>query len=308
MTALRAFEAAARHMSFANAAKELHVTPAALSFQIKSLEEHLGAPLFHRLNRAVELTAAGRTLAPGASEGFEKLHTAWRAAKRLQDSSRLTVTAGPAFTAKWFAPRLFKFAQAHPSIEMRFSTSLQVLDFDRDEIDVAIRFGVGPQDGLFSQIVIDEWLTPMMSPTLAEQFQDPGDLQNAPLLHMDWLTSLSRWAHWDEWFHRAGLGRSPRGGVHFTQDDHAIDAAIAGAGIVLGRISLAEGALNEGSLVAPFTLALKTDANYRFVCPQSTKDRPQNRAFLDWIMSEAQSLEAFRADKKIVDVTGEAEG
>src|SRR5210317_545459 len=112
LTALRAFEAAARHMSFAKAADELNVTPAALSFQIKSLEEHLGAPLFRRLNRAVELTEAGRALSPGATEGFQALSAAWRAAQRLQDEQTLTVTAGPAFTAKWLAPRLYEFAQA----------------------------------------------------------------------------------------------------------------------------------------------------------------------------------------------------
>ena len=159
LTALRAFEAAARHMSFAKAAGELHVTPAALSFQIKTLEEHLGQPLFRRLNRAVELTEAGRTLQPGAAEGFGALARAWRAVRRLADSSVLTVTAGPAFTAKWLAPRLFDFARAHPGIELRFSASLRIMDFDRDEIDVAIRHGTGPDPGLFSQCIIREWLS-----------------------------------------------------------------------------------------------------------------------------------------------------
>ena len=143
LTALRAFDAAARHMSFAQAAAELNVTPAALSFQIKSLEEHLGTPLFHRLNRAVQLTEAGHALAPDAQAAFETLSAGWRAALRTQDHQSLIVTAGPAFTAKWLAPRLFEFAQAHPEIELRFSASLRIMDFARDNIDVAIRFGAG---------------------------------------------------------------------------------------------------------------------------------------------------------------------
>ena len=139
LTALRAFEAAARHMSFAQAAAELNVTPAALSFQIKSLEEHLGAPVFRRLNRAVELPAEGQALRTGVHEGFDLITTAWRSARRQVQSNVLTVTAGPAFTAKVLAPRLFEFAQAHPDIDLRFSASLRIMDFVRDDIDATVR-------------------------------------------------------------------------------------------------------------------------------------------------------------------------
>ena len=168
LTALRAFDAAARHMSFAKAAEELHVTPAALSFQIKSLEEHLGRPLFRRLNRAVELTEAGRALAPGAAEGFATLQSAWRAVRRQEDDTSLTVTAGPALTAKWLAPRLYEFARAHPEIDLKFSATLRNMDLERDDVDVAIRFGNSADDGLYSVPVRKEWLTPVMTPELAE--------------------------------------------------------------------------------------------------------------------------------------------
>ncbi|MEM9127258.1 MAG: LysR family transcriptional regulator, partial [Pseudomonadota bacterium] len=164
LTALRAFDAAARHMSFAKAADELNVTPAALSFQIKSLEDHLGHPLFHRLNRAVELTEAGRTLAPGTAEGFAALKSAWAATRRLQDDTTLTVTAGPALTAKWLAPRLYDFARAHPEIDLRFSATLRNLDLQYDDVDVAIRFGYGQDEGLYCLPVRKEWLTPVMTP------------------------------------------------------------------------------------------------------------------------------------------------
>jgi DNA-binding transcriptional LysR family regulator len=177
LTALRAFDAAARHMSFAKAAAELNVTPAALSFQIKNLEEHLGTPVFHRMNRAVELTDAGRALAPGVADGFVTLAAAWRAAKRTGDSAALTVTAGPAFTAKWLAPRLFAFASAHPDIELRFTASLRLMDFDRDDVDVAIRFGLPREEpGLSMHVLSREWMTPMMTPEMAETYASPSDL------------------------------------------------------------------------------------------------------------------------------------
>ena len=191
LTALRAFESAARHMSFAKAAEELHVTPAALSFQVKALEQHLGAPLFVRLNRAVKLTEAGKTLAPGASDGFQALTAAWRATRRLQDHTTLTVTAGPAMTAKWLAPRLYDFARAHPDIELRLAASLRMVDLERDAVDVAIRFGYGADDGLYSVPVRKEWLTPVMSPELAEKYRTPESLKDAPLIFDDSIAFLT---------------------------------------------------------------------------------------------------------------------
>ena len=167
LTALRAFEAAARHMSFAKAAEELHVTPAALSFQIRTLEKDLGVPVFRRINRAVELTEAGKLLVPGTRDGFVALGGAWRSARRFVDQNHLTVTAGPAFTAKWLAPRLYAFAQDHPEVELRFSAALRVMDFARDDIDVAIRFGIADTDdsGLYSYPLAEDWITPGYDPT-----------------------------------------------------------------------------------------------------------------------------------------------
>lgn len=294
LTALRAFDAAARHMSFAKAAAELNVTPAALSFQIKSLEDHLGAPLFRRLNRAVDLTEAGRVLAPGARDGFATLQAAWRAARRLSDQSILTVTAGPAFTAKWLAPRLFGFVQAHPEIELRFSASLRIMDFARDDVDVAIRFGLQPTEpGLYAEPIIREWLTPMMTPELAERYPAPADLAKAQLLHQDNIAFLRPTIDWRAWFRAAGLPPPPEGGARFSQADHAIDAAASGVGVVLGRVSLAEKDLREGRLVMPYPIALRTDAQYRFVCPDGQQTRPQVAAFLEWLKAEAGTLQSL---------------
>ncbi|MCB2136046.1 MAG: transcriptional regulator GcvA [Rhodobacteraceae bacterium] len=291
LTALRAFEAAARHLSFAQAAAELNVTPAALSFQIKSLEAHLGQPLFRRLNRAVDLTEAGRALHPGVADGFAALGAAWQSARRQADGQNLTVTAGPAFTAKWLAPRLFDFALSHPEIDLHFSASLRLLDFDRDAVDVAIRFGTGSDDGLFSEPVIREWLTPMMTPELASRYRDPQDLLAAPLLHQDDVSFIVPPIDWQRWFTVAGLGDASPHGARFSQADHAIDAALAGAGVVLGRFSLAYGALQTGQLVAPFPLALTTRAHYRFLCLPGAETRPKVAAFLNWVRREAAAMD-----------------
>ncbi|WP_122072573.1 transcriptional regulator GcvA [Pseudophaeobacter sp. EL27] len=288
LTALRAFDAAARHMSFAQAAAELNVTPAALSFQIKSLEEHLGAPLFRRLNRAVELTEAGRTLAPGATEGFQALSAAWMATKRLQDNSSLTVTAGPALTAKWLAPRLYEFARAHPEIDLRFSATLRNMDLTRDDVDVAIRFGYGEDDGLYSVPVRKEWLTPVMTPQLAEQFTTPESLMQAPLIFDDSIDFLQPPCDWPTWFRAAGIDYTPQHGTHFSNADHAISAAAAGMGVALGRRPMIIGDVQEGRLVMPFKLAIETKARFRFLCLPGAEKRPQIKAFRDWFLAEIE--------------------
>ncbi|KCV81142.1 DNA-binding transcriptional activator GcvA [Actibacterium atlanticum] len=288
LTALRAFEAAARHMSFAKAAEELNVTPAALSFQIKSLEEHLGQQVFHRLNRAVELTEAGRALAPGTRDGFDALNAAWRATQRLQDDTTLTITAGPALTAKWLAPRLYEFARAHPEIDLRFSTTLRVVDLERDGVDVAIRFGQGEDDGLYSIAARKEWMIPVMTPELAEQFPTPESLTKAPLLFDESIRFLDPPCDWPMWFRAAGINFEPTRGSHFSNADHAIDAAVAGVGVVLGRRPMIIKDVLEGRLCMPFKLAIETDARFRFICLQGAETRPKIAAFRDWFLAEIE--------------------
>jgi LysR family glycine cleavage system transcriptional activator len=305
LTALRAFDAAARHMSFALAAAELNVTPAALSFQIKSLEEHLGAPLFRRLNRAVELTEAGRALAPAAADGFQTLAAGWRAAQRLQDHQTLTVTAGPAFTAKWLAPRLYDFAQLHPEIELRFSAALRMMDFNRDSIDVAIRFGLGPDPGLYSLPLADEWVVPVMTPELARKHPTPQSLADAVLIVDESIDFLDPPVGWQAWFNAMRIDLSPNNGPRFSQADHAIDAALAGVGVAMGRRALVIKDLADGRLVAPFPMALPTGARFRFLCPEGTETRPQVSAFKTWILREiektahiADSMTLLELDQK----------
>ncbi|WP_342077958.1 transcriptional regulator GcvA [Yoonia sp. SS1-5] len=303
LTALRAFDAAARHMSFAKAAEELNVTPAALSYQIKALEADLGQPVFRRLNRAVELTEAGRALAPGTADAFAALSAAWRKTRRITNSGVLTVTAGPAFTSKWLAPRLYTFALAHPDIELRFNASLRIADFDRDEVDVAIRFGLGRDRDVFATDLSHEWVTPMMSPALAEQITTPADLAEAVLIHDDSMSGFRTPSDWPVWCKAAGLDIDTSHGPRFSQADHALDAAIAGAGVVLGRILLASRDLEAGRLVAPFDLALVPESQFRFVCPKGMENRPQIKAFYDWLVAETALSGQFEKGRRLLRTT-----
>lgn len=287
-------------MSFAKAAEELNVTPAALSFQIKSLEEHLGQPVFRRLNRAVELTEAGRQLAPGTSDGFRMLNTAWRSTRRLGDQRHLTVTSGPGFTSLWLAPRLFQFASSHPEIELRLSASLKVLDFDRDEVDVAIRYGAGSDQGFFSRPLGAEWATPMVAPALAERLTSPGDLKDMVLLMDETTERIDPVMGWKSWFGAAGLGRPDQNVTSFNTPDLAVGAAIAGAGALMGRVSLTEGALRDGRLVMPFDLTVRADHTYRIVCPQAAADLPHVNAFIRWITREYDTTTALAAGRRFV--------
>jgi len=302
LTALRAFEAAARHMSFARAAEELNVTPAALSFQIKSLEEHLGQPVFKRLNRAVELTEAGRALAPGTQDAFATLAAAWRATRRLQDDTVLNVTAGPAFTAKWLAPRLYQFAQAHPDIELRFWASQKALDFQRDDIDVAIRFGQGGDAGLYALPLAKEWVTPVMTAELAARYPTPDSLREAPLIFDDTIAFLKPRCDWATWFRAVGLTFAPRHGARFSQADHAIDAALTGVGVALGRRALVVKDLQDGKLVAPYKIAIESQTRFRCLCPLGAETRPQIVHFRDWMLAEIDKTAAVSDALTIVPV------
>lgn len=304
LTALRAFEAAARHLSFAQAAEELHVTPAALSFQIKSLEAHLGQQLFVRLNRAVELTPVGKVMLPGLTRGFDHLYSAWRAAQRYENTTHLTVTAGPAITAKWLAPRLYAFVREYRDIDIRLAAGLAMADFERDDVDVAIRFGYGEDEGLFSETIMDEWLAPMGVAELVSQIKSPQDLYQLPLIHQEDARFLDPPCDWPAWFRAVGA-QPPEtiNGPSFSQADHAIDAALSGAGIILARIRLASRYVKEGRLILPFKTALKTEASFRFLCLKGAERRPQVQAFLHWVRREVHDMQALDHGQNFVSAT-----
>lgn len=301
LTALRAFDAAARHLSFAAAAKELNVTPAALSFQIKQLEEDLGAPLFHRMTRAVALTAKGEALAPAAQEAFEILRSGWSAARRLGDDRRLTVTAGPGFTAKWLAPQLGRFARQHPDVELRVVSTLAMLDLRRDEIDLAVRFGGRGEANLFSEPLVDDHVLPVAAPALAETLGSPPDLREATLISDESVAFLRPPPDWRAWCTAAGWPNLELpAAAAFTQADHAVDAALDGAGVALTRYTMARDALRSGALIAPFAAVLKLPAGFRILCPLGEEERPAVSAFRAFLHAAAQGFDSLLADKTIV--------
>jgi LysR family transcriptional regulator, glycine cleavage system transcriptional activator len=205
--ALRAFDAAARHLSFQKAAAELHVTPAALSYQIRHLEETLGLKLFNRLNRAVELTEHGQLIRPGIREGFERFPETMRRLARARAGNVLTVSAGPAFTAKWLAPRLYHFISANPDIDVRVSANLAVADLEHDDVDVAVRFGRGTYPRCRATKLADEFVTPLCSPSLLKGRQGikaPADLAHHALIHDDTHLGFFELASWEVWLKAAG--------------------------------------------------------------------------------------------------------
>ena len=238
------------------------------------------------------------TLAPGATEGFSILLSGWRNAARLSDNGVLTVTAGPAFTAKWLAPRMFDFAQAHPEIELRFSASLRIIDFDHDEVDVAIRFGLGHDKKVYSNPLIKEWMTPMMTPEMAEKFG--SHLFGATFIHDESIEFFKTPCDWPAWCRAAQIDLDTGHGPRFSQADHALDAAMSGAGVVLGRVSLATRALETGRLVAPFKTGLVADAQFRFICPEGSETRPQVQAFEAWVKKEISASTKFEEGRVLI--------
>ncbi|MEM9139126.1 MAG: transcriptional regulator GcvA [Pseudomonadota bacterium] len=300
LTSLRAFEVAARNMSFSNAAKELFVTPAALSYQIKQLEEHLGVQLFRRLNRAVELTEAGAVLFPAVTDGFESLKKGVRDVAKLSNEAVLTITAGPAFTAKWLAPRFFRFADAHPEFELRFVATLRNLDFDADGVDAAIRFGPQPDDRHYSEVLAEEWVTPVCSPGMVDTYLAEGRIDTTHLVHDESFDFLEQSPNWRAWAKATAAEGDFTHGTRFTNADHVIDVALEGGGVALGRLVLVARYLESGRLVAPLPVALHAGAQYRFVCPKGQEKTPRIATLLEWIREEISDVTAHVEGREVL--------
>ena len=297
LNALRAFEATARHLSFSRAATELHVTPAALSHQIKGLEDFLGIRLFVRRTRAIELTAAGRLLYPGLHAGLLQIRQAVNGLERLRNDRVLVISAPPGFTAKWLAPRLYRFLMAEPEIDARVSSTFALVDFAGEGVDVAVRnvsLTAERDPELLYEPLLPLVVMPVLSPRLAEQIgplTSPADLRRANLIHDDSLTGHNRIPTWEDWFKAAGVeGIDVSRGLRFSSADHALDATVEGAGVLLSYTLLAHDDLRTGRLVAPFPLALGTGRTFHVVCPKGTEDRPKVKAFRQWVAEEVARL------------------
>jgi len=297
LSALRAFEAAARHLSFTRAAEELNVTPGALSHQIRGLEEFLGMPLFERKTRAIALTPQGRSLYPGLQAGFGLIRDAVASLRATPDNRVLVISTPPGLTSKWLVPRLYRFTDAHPEIDVRVSSSPAPVNFLTEGVDIAIRSLPLPREddpALSYEELTKVGLAPVCSPRLIAKFgplDAEGTLARVPLIHDDSLVGKRGVATWADWLRAAGVNGGDIGrGLRFTSADHALDAAVEGAGVLLTHLLLAYDDLRSGRLVMPFNLVLPSTRAYHFVTPKVKLKNPTVIAFRDWLRSEVEKM------------------
>jgi LysR family glycine cleavage system transcriptional activator len=290
LNGLRAFEAAARHLSFTLAAAELNVTQTAISHQIRRLEEELGLRLFIRQNRALALTAEARDYLPGVRAAFNDLRLATDRLLRKDEDKVLTVSTLASLAAKWLLPRLTDFQDSHPGIDVRITTSTSLVDFRRDNVDAAIRYGRGQWPGLRADWLMADELFPVCSPSLLrgdKPLRRPEDLRNHPLLH----TSNSNSDDWRLWLTAAGLpadiARQP--GITFDMIFMTIQAAIDGIGVAMGRTSYVQDDIAKGRLVVPFKIALPADAGFYLVSPEGRREAPKLAAFREWMIAATRN-------------------
>jgi LysR family glycine cleavage system transcriptional activator len=299
---LRAFEAAARHLSFRRAADELNVTPAAISHQVKALEEFLGIKLFRRLVRGLELTATAEASMGRLRDGFDALATAVEMMRTHETAGMLDVGIAPSLAVKWLAPRIHGFVSAYPDIDVRMAASAGMIDGKRDSAGLhvggddapymEIRFGNGNYPGNRVDRLFPVSVLPMCSPRLLEGehgLQRPEHLRHHTLLHHDSAHIEGGGATWKRWLKTAGVdGVDVSRGPHFNHAVLALDAAIDGAGVVLSYPVLALADLAAKRLVAPFALSLPMTSAYHLVCAEAVSDHPRVAAFRNWLFDEAR--------------------
>jgi LysR family transcriptional regulator, glycine cleavage system transcriptional activator len=285
LNGLRAFEAAARHMSFTRAADELHVTQTAISHQIRRLEEQLRKRLFVRKNRALALTRDAADYLPAIRAAFDDLRRATDRLLRPEREGLLTVSTTASLAARWLVTRVASFQDAHPDIQVRLTTSPHLVDFQREEVDMALRYGRGSWPGLRTQWLMAEDTLPVCSPALMSgprPLRRPEDLVHHTLLH----TSACGREDWQLWLTAAGLPASLalRKGLSFDQGFLALQAAIDGLGIALSKRTLVDADIVAGRLVVPFDVILPADAGYYIVAPEETADTSKIALFRDWLL------------------------
>ena len=305
LNALRAFEAAARHLSFKRAAEELSVTPTAISHQIRGLEEHLGVALFLRLTRALELTAEGAAMLPKLREGMDCFAEAVACVRGLVPGARLVVLAPPSFASRWLVPRLQAFTRGHPEVELHLAGSVKMIDGSdlpasptpgarttrRDQPEIWIRYGTGHYPGFrVDQMFVPDY-TAVCSPELLRAklpLRKPADLGYHTLIHDDTIQDQKERPSWAEWLRVAGVsGVDAAGGPHFTDSGLAIAAALDGLGVALLSRPLVAGEIAAGRLVAPFDISIVRSFAYYIVMREAIADRPAVAAFRSWLLEAA---------------------
>jgi len=305
LNALRVFEAAARHLSFKEAAVELHITQAAVSHQVKSLEEYLGVQLFRRTARGVQLTDAARACLPKLREGFDALASAVEMIRERGGEAGLAITAPPVFTARWLMPRLADFSRREPKIELRvFGSSKMVdagaldstnlvgdLDLRTESSAVQIHLGAGHYPGHRADRLFGVSMAVVANPDLVGTggMKTPADLANHTLLHDDAMDIVAGGNAWGKWLEAAGVADRVEAdrGPHFSSNILSLEAASQKLGVALALRPLVDADIASRRLCAPFDVEVKPQSAYYLVCPEVIADRPAVAAFRKWLLGQA---------------------
>ncbi len=282
LTALRAFEAAARHQNFSRAAEEIHVTHGAISHQVRALEEELGVQLFVRLGKRISLTGHGQQFANALRKSLLDIASATDAVKSSDEYRRLTISSLSSFAARWLSPRIGSFIEQYPDIEVRLQSSTNLTDFAREEVDVAIRFGPGNYPGLAEELLMGDYYYPAASPRFngGNLPTTPQDLARGGLLRCEMEP-------WLPWFRAAQIDLpEPTTGIIFQDATMLLRAAVDGQGIALVRHAMATADILSGELIRLFDVTVKCPSSYYFVCPPGSLQKSQVQAFRGWLFAE----------------------
>ena len=292
--ALRTFEAAGRHLNFTRAADEVGLTPAAVSYQIKEMEDQLGVVLFTRSSRSIQLTPAGAVLFEAAADALDSLQRAAGRARRMtRGSAHLRISLSARFAANWLMPRLPRFRAAHPGLELMFDITDQIRDFDADDVDIAIRFGTGKYEHALADRLFDMVVAPVCSPRLLEtgpRLREPRDLFHHTLCYLDWKTDGMVWPNWRMWMEEAGIRDFDDSRcLAFPDSSHVVQAVIEGAAVGLADLAMIANDLAQGRLVRPFDIGVSVAGEYAYhlVYPESSGEDPRVLAFRAWMLGEA---------------------
>jgi len=291
LNSLRAFEVVSRHESFRAAAEELHVTAAAVSQQVKILEDHLGRQLLRRHSGGYSLTPDALAGLKQLRDGFDQLSAA--VATMTTGALRvLTVSAVPSLAAEWLVPRLQRLRELYPELDVLLHASRELVDLEHSRVDVGIRYGSGHYPGTCCERLFDEDLFPVYNPRLLKgraPIKKPEDLRSYPLIHIDWTPDRGRWPGWSDWLKAAGVtGVNVGKGLRFSDGALSLQAAVNGQGVALASHPLALDHLAAGRLVRPFQLSLTTEFAWYVACAKSRADEPDLLAFRRWLLAEAQ--------------------
>ncbi|GLQ81766.1 LysR family transcriptional regulator [Mesorhizobium huakuii] len=292
--ALRTFEAAARHLNFTRAADELGLTPAAVSHQVKEIEDQLDLVLFTRTSRTMRLTEAGTVLHEASIDALDLLNRAVsRARKVTRGTALLKVTLDAQFATKWLMRRIDDFRGQRPGIELRFDITYDVRDFERDDVDIGIRFGTGRYPGLCAHRLFDNIIIPVCSPALLASgppLNEPRDLFRHTLAHIEWSRQGVTWPNWSMWMQAAGVDDfDDSRTLVFGSSTDATQAALDGNAVALADFAMVANDLSQGRLVRPFELGIKVAPEFAYflVYPEAVKDDARIAAFREWLLEEA---------------------